>query len=218
MLQKVNNKWKLVTEDSERYKSDFPILESLSRFLMRGSYLQAAKELQDIIDKKRKNKERNVDIHHHAFEVSKKYKGVDHKKLVTMVECIQMLTNLTGSGILLEITDVPGYKPIGIAEFFRYMSDKTIPQEEKDEVKRLSALHAKEPHAGHDQKLASMFANRGISLSGIVKKKSIDESANIKKDILPKSGAGQDGTDTLRKTYLKDTPGQSLKKFKHFTN
>ena len=31
----------------------------------------------------------------------------------------------------------------------------------------------------------------------------------IKPDILPKSGAGQDGTDTLRKSYQKDTPGQS---------
>jgi len=30
-------------------------------------------------------------------------------------------------------------------------------------------------------------------------------------DILPKSGAGQDGTDELRKTYQKDTPGQQVK-------
>ena len=30
-----------------------------------------------------------------------------------------------------------------------------------------------------------------------------------KPDILPKSGGGQDGTDTLRKSYQKDTPGQS---------
>jgi len=33
----------------------------------------------------------------------------------------------------------------------------------------------------------------------------------IKPDILPKSGAGQDGTDELRKTYQKDTPGQQVK-------
>ena len=40
-------------------------------------------------------------------------------------------------------------------------------------------------------------------------KHGMGEAANIKPDILPKSGAGQDGTDTLRKSYQKDTPGQS---------
>ena len=43
--------------------------------------------------------------------------------------------------------------------------------------------------------------------------KSVMES----KDILPKSGAGQEGTDELVKSYLRDTPGQSLKSFKEFT-
>jgi hypothetical protein len=34
------------------------------------------------------------------------------------------------------------------------------------------------------------------------------EDDNIQKDILPKSGAGQEGTDEVVDTYLKDTPGQ----------
>jgi hypothetical protein len=38
----------------------------------------------------------------------------------------------------------------------------------------------------------------------------------VKSDILPKSGAGQDGTDTLVKNYMKSTPGQSYKKFKAY--
>jgi hypothetical protein len=38
----------------------------------------------------------------------------------------------------------------------------------------------------------------------------------IKPDILPKAGAGQDGTDELVKTYMKDTPGQSYKKFRDY--
>jgi hypothetical protein len=38
----------------------------------------------------------------------------------------------------------------------------------------------------------------------------------ISPDILPKSGAGQDGTDELVKTYMKATPGQSYKKFKDY--
>ena len=40
-------------------------------------------------------------------------------------------------------------------------------------------------------------------------KHGMGESVNIKPDILPKSGGGQDGTDTLRKSYQKDTPGQT---------
>ncbi len=48
---------------------------------------------------------------------------------------------------------------------------------------------------------------------------------NIKPDILPKSGAGQDGTDTLVKSYQRDTPGQGgdvkqhpLRSFKDYLN
>ena len=40
----------------------------------------------------------------------------------------------------------------------------------------------------------------------------------VSPDILPKSGAGQDGTSTLTNTYKKDTPGQGqkIKRFKEF--
>lgn len=38
----------------------------------------------------------------------------------------------------------------------------------------------------------------------------------ISPDILPKSGAGQDGTDELAKTYIKATPGQNYKKFREY--
>jgi hypothetical protein len=38
----------------------------------------------------------------------------------------------------------------------------------------------------------------------------------VEKDILPKSGAGQWGTDELRKTYQKDTPGQNIARFKDY--
>jgi hypothetical protein len=40
----------------------------------------------------------------------------------------------------------------------------------------------------------------------------------ISSDILPKAGAGQDGTDTLVKSYTRDTPGQAKKKVKSFKN
>lgn len=49
-------------------------------------------------------------------------------------------------------------------------------------------------------------------------KDGIGEAVNIKPDILSKSGAGQDGTDTLKKTYQKDTPGQSkIIRFKDYS-
>ena len=41
---------------------------------------------------------------------------------------------------------------------------------------------------------------------------------SVSPDILPKSGAGQDGTNTLVNTYKSDTPGQGkLKSFKQYT-
>lgn len=38
----------------------------------------------------------------------------------------------------------------------------------------------------------------------------------VKPDILPKAGAGQWGTDELKKTYQKDTPGQTDKHINSF--
>ena len=41
---------------------------------------------------------------------------------------------------------------------------------------------------------------------------------SVSPDILPKAGAGQDGTNTLTNTYKSDTPGQGkLKSFKQYT-
>ncbi len=47
-------------------------------------------------------------------------------------------------------------------------------------------------------------------VTGVKLHKSInEEKKSPNPDILPKSGAGQDGTDTLVKSYQRDTPGQS---------
>jgi hypothetical protein len=51
-------------------------------------------------------------------------------------------------------------------------------------------------------------------VTGVKLHKSMHEE--IKSDILPKSGAGQDGTDELVKTYMRDTPGQKYKKFRDY--
>ena len=43
-----------------------------------------------------------------------------------------------------------------------------------------------------------------------------EEKKSPNPDILPVSGAGQDGTETLVNTYKNDTPGQGLKSFKDY--
>ena len=42
------------------------------------------------------------------------------------------------------------------------------------------------------------------------------QKESVSPDILPKSGGGQLGTDELRKTYQKDTPGQNITRFKDY--
>lgn len=56
------------------------------------------------------------------------------------------------------------------------------------------------------------------SVTGVKLHKSVHEE--VKPDILPKSGAGAWGTDTLVNTYKNDTPGQGkkIKRFKEFNN
>jgi hypothetical protein len=50
-------------------------------------------------------------------------------------------------------------------------------------------------------------------VTGVKLHKSVNEAKNIKSDILPVSGAGQDGTDEVRKNYQSATPGQPVKSF-----
>jgi hypothetical protein len=58
------------------------------------------------------------------------------------------------------------------------------------------------------------FRNLIKSVTGVKLHKSVNEK--IDPDILPKSGAGQDGTGELVKTYMKDTPGQNIKKYREY--
>ena len=52
-------------------------------------------------------------------------------------------------------------------------------------------------------------------VTGVKLHKSVNEI--VKPDVLPKSGAGAWGTDTLKKSYQRDTPGQSDKKIASFS-
>jgi hypothetical protein len=63
--------------------------------------------------------------------------------------------------------------------------------------------------SGNDKKVRELIAN----VTGVKLKKIIEE---VKPDILPKAGAGQEGTDELAKTYANATPGQKYKKFSSY--
>lgn len=52
------------------------------------------------------------------------------------------------------------------------------------------------------------------NVTGVKLHKSVHEE--VKPDILPKSGAGQEGTNVLFKSYQADTPGQTDKHIKAF--
>ncbi len=49
-----------------------------------------------------------------------------------------------------------------------------------------------------------------------LKYRDIAKREGVSPDILPKAGAGQEGTDTLVNNYKNDTPGQGLKSFKDY--
>lgn len=80
--------------------------------------------------------------------------------------------------------------------------------------------------ASHEQKkmLQSLIDNKKAKeawklvqdVTGVKLHKSMHEA--VSPDILPKAGAGQDGTATLVNTYKKNTPeqGQKLKRFKEY--
>ena len=52
-------------------------------------------------------------------------------------------------------------------------------------------------------------------VTGVELHKSVSEES--KPDILPVAGAGQWGTDVLRKKYQKETPGQKVMSFTYYT-
>jgi hypothetical protein len=90
---------------------------------------------------------------------------------------------------------------LGVMELVKF--NQKASKDQKEKLKQ----HIKNKE--HD-KIRSLIKDvTGVHLHPIVKEE-------IDSDILPKSGAGQDGTDELVKTYIKNTPGQSYKKFRDY--
>lgn len=65
-------------------------------------------------------------------------------------------------------------------------------------------------------KIMQHRSKRDMEREEQLKYRDIAKRESVSPDILPKAGAGQEGTDELRKTYLKDTPGQKIAKFKDY--
>ena len=90
---------------------------------------------------------------------------------------------------------------IGIMELIKFKS-KATPEQKKKFDELLAKKKNKEVWALVQD------------VTGVKLHKSIHEAQS--KDILPVSGAGQDGTDNLRKKYQKDTPGQKVMSFTEY--
>jgi hypothetical protein len=90
---------------------------------------------------------------------------------------------------------------IGIMELIKFK------QKADDKQKKQFDDHVKNKRNKEAWKLVQ-------DVTGVKLHKSVMEE--VKPDILPVSGAGQWGTDTLVKNYIKDTPGQKYKKFKDY--
>ena len=91
---------------------------------------------------------------------------------------------------------------IGAMEMFRFYQKATA-----DQKKKLQQ-HIK----NKDAKSAWKHVQ---DVTGTKLHKSVSEA--IKPDILPVSGAGQEGTGILRQNYQDTTPGQKMKRFKDYT-
>jgi hypothetical protein len=93
---------------------------------------------------------------------------------------------------------------IGIMELIKFKSKATPEQKKKFDD------HVKNKKHKDAWKLVQ-------SVTGVKLHKSVtEEKKSPNTDILPVSGAGQDGTDTLVKNYKNDTPGEGFKSFKDY--
>lgn len=90
---------------------------------------------------------------------------------------------------------------IGVMELFKFHQKAS--QKQKDVLQS----HIKNKKHKEAWKLVQ-------DVTGVKLHKSVNEV--VKPDILPKAGAGAEGTDELANTYKKDTPGQNITKFKDY--
>jgi len=91
---------------------------------------------------------------------------------------------------------------VGVSELVKFHS-KATPQQKKQLQSHIQNKKHKE------------FRDLIQQVTGVRLHKSVNEE--VKSDILPVAGAGQWGTDELRKKYQKETPGQKVMSFTDYT-
>lgn len=93
---------------------------------------------------------------------------------------------------------------IGIMELIKFKSKATPEQKKKFDD------HVKNKRHKDAWKMVQ-------DVTGVKLHKSVSEEKKVTNtDILSVSGAGQQGTTTLVKNYINDTPGQDLKSFRNY--
>lgn len=107
-------------------------------------------------------------------------------------------------GVSEQINEAAYAGNIGIMELVKFYQKAT-----PDLINKVKKLIAQKKN---DEAWKIIQAQTGVKLIG----KEFNEA--VSPDILPVSGAGQDGTDTLVNNYKKDTPGQNFASFKDWRN
>lgn len=105
-------------------------------------------------------------------------------------------------GISEQLVEAAYAGNIGIMELVKFH------QKASPEQKKMLQSHIEKKNNKEAWKLVQQ-------VTGVKLHKSVNEGIQ-KPDVLPKSGAGQDGTDELRKSYQRDTPGQPIKSFTNY--
>lgn len=119
------------------------------------------------------------------------------------------------SDIKIRGTDVSKYASHFIDNFEKYLNKSTLSAKHRDtRVRRISEknniLRFLKVHFEYLIKLFLLLDN-AIEFQYNIKE-------TVSKDVLSVSGAGQEGTDILRKKYQKDTPGQLKGFISRFNN
>ena len=115
---------------------------------------------------------------------------------------IQFFKQGMSESVVESLTEAAYVGNIGVMELVKFH------QKANDEQKKKLQSHIKAKRAKEAWKLVQ-------DVTGVQLHKSVHQEQQSP-DILPKAGAGQDGTKTLVQSYQRDTPGQQVKKVKSF--
>jgi hypothetical protein len=125
------------------------------------------------------------------------------------------ITKLSG----MTTQTIDGYRYLGKKEYFSNINEAAYAgnlgfMELVKFHKKATPDQKKQLQSHIQNKKHEEFRNLIKSVTGVQLHKSVNEK--IDPDILPKAGAGQEGTGELVKTYMCCTPGQSIKKYREY--